>query len=157
MPTSQKFYLWKRKGTYYIGYDDVDGKRKWKSSKCHLKTDALKKLSEFRELLRSKPDAITLSHFTTDFLSYASTSYAKPTVDIFTIGLRHLSTIAGDCLLTRLNPQHIDIYKSERLKAVSATSVNVEVRGLRAIFNVALRWKMVENNPFARVQLITNT
>lgn len=154
MPTSQKFYLWKRNGTYYIGYVDERGKKRWKSSKSSLKNEALKKLTEFKALLQSEPVTKTLSQFKREFISYAEATYAKPTVDIFTIGLRHLSSLSGDCLLTQLTPQHIDRYKAKRLQAVSPTSVNVEVRGLRAVLNIALRWKLIESNPFSNVQLI---
>lgn len=146
--------LFKRSnGFWYIIYDE-GGRQRWKSTGVTLKSDALKKLTEFDELLRTKSVTKTLKQFTTEFLSYAKATYAKPTVDIFAIGLRHLLTISGDCLLTQLTPQHIDKYKSERLKAVTATTVNVEIRGLRAVMNIALRWKMVESNPFSGVQLL---
>jgi integrase len=146
--------LFKRSnGLWYIIYQE-GGHRRWKSTGEALKAEALQKLTDFRELLRQKPKVITLIQFTAEFLSYASTTYAKPTVDIFAIGLRHLFAIAGDCPLTQINSKHVDRYKAERLKSVTATSVNVEVRGLRAVFNVAMRWKMVENNPFSGVQLL---
>ena len=32
--------------------------------------------------------------------------------------------------------------------------MNVEIRGLRAVFNVALRWRLIESNPFCGMQLI---
>ena len=149
MPT-----LFKRSnGVWYILYNE-GGRTRWKSTGASLKTDALKKLTEFNELLRSKPKPKTLSQFIMEFLSYAKATYAKPTVDIFAIGLKHLQVISGDCLLTQLSPQHIDRYKSQRLSSVSPTTVNVEVRGLRAVLNVALRWKLIDDNPFSKVQLI---
>jgi len=146
--------LFKRSnGFWYIIYNE-GGRQRWKSTGVTLKSNALKKLTEFDELLRTRSVSKTVKQFTAEFLSYAEATYAKPTVDIFAIGMRHLLNISGDCLLNQLTPQHIDKYKSERLKAVTATTVNVEIRGLRTVMNVALRWKMIESNPFSGAQLL---
>lgn len=37
---------------------------------------------------------------------------------------------------------------------VSPISVNVELMGLRAVFNVALRWRLIEKNPFSKMELV---
>lgn len=39
-------------------------------------------------------------------------------------------------------------------EAVSPVTVNVELRALRSILNVALRWKLIDADPFAGVQLM---
>jgi integrase len=111
--------------------------------------DALIALTQFEELLKTKPKTANLAQFTTDFLEYA-----KPTVNIATIALRHLQSIAGDCLLTSLTQKHLDLYKTERLQAVRPTSVNVELRALRTIMNIAVRWRLLGSNPFSKMQLV---
>jgi hypothetical protein len=64
---------------------------------------------------------------------------------------------AGDCSLLSLTPQHIDIYKSKRLKdKVSPVTVNVEIRALRTIMNIAVRWQYLEVNPFSKMQQLSN-
>ena len=154
MPEPTKFSLFKRSnGFYYILFEE-DGRKRWKSTKCSLKSGALKTLIEFRQLLKTKPKAVTLSRFTSNYLEYARVNHAKGTVDIATIALKHLKAIVGDCLLTNVTPQHLDQYKSKRLGEVSPVSVNVELRALRAIMNVALRWRLLEGNPFAGMQLV---
>jgi len=149
-----KFYLYKRSnGFYYIGYFD-NGRLRWKSTNRRLKSEALKVLSGFRELFMSKPEPMTLSKFSDDYLRYASASYAKSTVHIASAALKRLKSVAGDCALTSITPQHLDRYKAKRLVEVSPVSVNVELRALRAIMNVALRWKLLQSNPFAGMQLV---
>jgi integrase len=152
--TVSNLYLFKRpNGFWYVLYT-ADGRKKWKSTKCRERSDALRKLTEFKELIKSKPVTNQLSSFTDDFLSYASATYAKASVDIFKVGLRNLQAISGDCKLTSITSRHVDQYKAERLRAVSPTSVNVELRALRAILNIALRWNLLETNPFSKMKCI---
>lgn len=152
--TVSKLYLFKRSnGFWYVLYT-LDGRTKWKSTNCKNRSDALKKLSELDALLKSKPKPISFSSFIQDFLSYASVAYAKASCDIFRVALRNLQIISGDCRLTSLTYRHVDLYKAERLKSVSAASVNVELRALRTILNIAVRWNLLEANPFSRMQLV---
>ncbi len=141
-------------GVWYILYKE-EGRIRWKSTGETTRVEALRKLSDFKQLLRVRPKTKTVSVFTTAFLSFARQNYARPTVDIFSIALGHLKRISGDCLLTSLTAQHPDRYKVTRLAdKVSGVTVNVELRGLRAVMNVALRWKLVSENPFAKVELV---
>lgn len=145
--------LFKRSnGLYYVLFVD-GGRRRWKSTGCTVKADALKVLTNFKQLFKEKPKHLSLEQFEKEFLEYAKTAHARPTVDIFTIALRHLRAIAGDCLLSAITPQHIDLYKAKRLKdEVSLVTINVELRALRTMLNVALRWQRLETSPFAKLQ-----
>ncbi len=150
-----KFSLFKRSnGHYYILFEE-QGRRRWKSTRCSHKSDALKALTQFQQLLKTKPKTATLSQFTKDFLEFGFVNYAKPTVDIAKIALNHLKAVAGDCALVMLTAQHLDRYKKRRLTdGVSPVTINVELRSLRSILNVALRWKLIEANPFSGTQLM---
>lgn len=152
--TATNLHLFKRpNGFWYIIYT-ADGRTKWKSTKCTDRNEALKKLTQFEDLVRSKPASNQFSSFIHDFLSYAQSTYAKASIDIFLVGLRNLQALAGDCKLTAISFRHVDLYKAARLKAVSPVSVNVELRSLRTIFNIAQRWGLIESNPFVKVQLV---
>ena len=152
--TVSNLSLFKRpNGFWYILYT-VAGRRKWKSTKCTERGDALQKLTEFNELIKPKPPANRLSSFIEEFLRFSSSTYAKASVDIFRVSLRNLLAISGDCMLTEISPRHVDHYKAERLRLKSPVTVNVELRSLRTILNHAVRWKLIETNPFAKVQLV---
>jgi len=154
MSSPSKLYLFKRpNGIWYVLYRS-DGRTIWKTTGCTEKSEALKKLTEFKGLTKDKPTPNRLSEFIQDFLSYARTTYAKASIDIFLVALRNLQAITSDCKLTAISFRHVDLYKATRVKAVSPVSVNVELRSLRTIFNIALRWNLIEANPFVKVQLV---
>ena len=75
-------FLFKRGGVYYVVYED-DGRRKWKSTHCRTKSDALRVLTQFKELLKTKPKSPLLSQFKTQFLAYAEQTYRPQTVELF--------------------------------------------------------------------------
>lgn len=152
--TVSNLFLFKRpNGFWYILYT-ADGRRQWKSTRCTERSDALKKLTEFKDLTKKKLPPSRLSAFTQEFLRYCSSTYAKASIDIFKVALRNLSAISGDCLLSEIGARHVDFYKAERLRVVSPVSVNVELRSLRSILNTALRWNLIESNPFSKMQLV---
>jgi integrase len=61
--------------------------------------------------------------------------------------------LIGDPLLVEITAEHFDRYKSERLKRISPVTVNIELRCLRAAFNTARRWKLIERHPFVDVSM----
>jgi site-specific recombinase XerD len=161
--TISKTYLFKRaNGIWYILYD-VEGRRKWKSTKATCKSDALKYLDRFYEdsiqksfekPTKEQPKLIKLSSFIEEFLTYARVNYARASVNIFNVCLRNLRIIVGDCPLAAIDARHVDQYKTQALQKKSPVTVNVELRSLRTLFNHALRWKFIETNPFTKVQLV---
>jgi integrase len=153
MPETSSFTLFKRSnGTYYILFDQ-DGRRRWKSTGAKLKTDALKALTKFEQLLTIPPQVTTLASFQKDFLAYAESIYARRTVIIYELTLRYFVTQTGECSLASLNQKHLDDYVTTRLKkGISPVTVNIETRALKAALNTAVRWKLLEANPFARAK-----
>lgn len=142
-------FLSKRDQIYYLWYEDDDGRRRKISTKARYKSDALKFLRSFderREEIRRQ--RIHLSVFTEDAVRYAETTLTKGTAKLYRHSLRNFKAILGDVLLSRLTPQHFDKYKSERLQKVSPVSVNVELRTIRSSLNIAVRWQLIEHNPF---------
>jgi len=153
MATSHHPFLFKRSnGIWYIVFTQ-DGRRRWKSTECTDKKEARKQLNEFKRLAKPTRRQTTLADFREEFLPYARTNYASSTLNIFRRALDHLQQAANTCGLNSLTPRHLDICKTRRLNQVGPITVNMEMRALRAIFNVALRWGLLETNPFAKVQL----
>jgi integrase len=73
-------------------------------------------------------------------------------VNIYSTALEGLLKASGNCLLTSLSPRDFDRYKIERLKDHAPVTVNMELRALKAAFNVAFKWAYVPANPFAKGQ-----
>ena len=155
-------------GTSYLYYSNEQGKRKKVSTHCQYKTDALRFLQTFKRdeyERRQKAKRKLLSDFKKDFLAYAETNFSVGTVAIYKSAIQNFLEIAGDLALASYTPQHFDAYKTKRQKPVKVVTVkdghttetekivkpvtvNIELRTLRAFFNTAVRWRLLESNPF---------
>ncbi|HTR80944.1 MAG TPA: tyrosine-type recombinase/integrase [Bacteroidota bacterium] len=151
MPTSN-FSLFKKNGYYYIQFVD-DGKRKQRSTHTTNKAEALKTLGDFKQLVRDQPKRKLISDFASEFAEYAKGNYAIGTIEIYQSTFKLFQGRFGDISLTEITPQHWDIYKVHRLQKVSAHTVNIELRSMKAALNTALRWRILDENPFARLRL----
>ena len=149
MPT-----LFKRSnGIYYIVCADDCGKRKWVSTHERLKSQAVKKLLNFGTSTKKPGPRKSLQQFTTEFLSFAHEFYSPGTVGIYKKTLGKFLNQVGDLALQSITPRHVDLFRENRLREVSRTTVNIELRTLRAAFYTAQRWKMMEENPLEKVAL----
>ncbi len=153
-PTS-RFSLFKRRNNiWYILYE-VDGKRKWKSTGVKVKSDALKAIRDFENLTKQKRVVKSLRQFIDDFLPFAKKTFAHRTYLIYSGALGGFHSFVQDIALNSITPQHIDRFKVKRLEdGLNPTTLNIELRTLRAAFNTAIRWKLLEDNPSAQVQSV---
>lgn len=165
------FSLFKRKGIFQIVYVDNTGRRRWKSTGCKYKPDAVKVLSDFSKFLADaqKDKRTSLSSFIKDFLIYAKTNYAAHTVYLYEKTLGHFERICGDIALAKITAKHFDTYKVTRLnecvqarlgideveRKLSPITINIELRTLRAALSTAERWELIGKNPFGKLSLIS--
>ncbi len=146
--------LFKRSnGVYYICYEE-DGKRRWRSTGQTIKPAALKELIAFQTSPRKLPSRITLQSFIEEFLAYGKITFAPKTVEIYDRALHKLLSFAGNKVLSSVIPRDVDLYRAHRLSEVSPTSVNIDLRTLRAAFYTAVRWKLIPENPFKKVPFV---
>jgi integrase len=156
-------------GVYYLWYTNEQGRRQKVSTHCRYKTDAINFLQSFKseehekaKRARNKPSSV----FFAEFLEYAKATFAPRTLNIYDATLKHFLALVGDLPLPSITPKHFDAYKTERLKmlkrskgktseTVQPVTVNIELRALRACFNTACRWKLVQANPFAGQKLLS--
>jgi site-specific recombinase XerD len=148
-----KFSLFKRSNGFYYILFELDGRRRWKTTNATLKTDALRALANFQNLLKEKPKAVTLASFCQDFLTHSRSTLAARTVIIHRQSLERLLSLVGNCSLASLSPKHLDNYVTQRVSSgISPVTVNIEIRAIKAAFNTAVRWKILEGNPFAAMK-----
>ena len=153
MRSNATIYLYKRKnGRYYLG-KKLDRKVVWRSTGETTRSAALKHLKEFSEVTRGT-DSDSLRIFTEKFLAIAPQNMAAKTLDIYRRTLKHFGRLAGDCRLSKLSGEQWDRFRSERLRTLSPSSVNIELRALRAAMNCAVRWNYLVTNPFSREKFI---
>ena len=153
-------------GIYYLWYS-VDGKRQRISTRCKFKADALKFLQSFKADDRKKQTEskrVLLQSFINDFLLFADGNFSKATKYLYTLSLNKLLSFIGNIPITSITPKHFDTYKLERLKSspifdekrtVSPITVNIELRTIRASFNTAVRWGLLQSNPFSNQKFVS--
>jgi hypothetical protein len=142
-------YLSRRsKGVYYLRYKDDAGRKHKVSTRTTLKSEAIQFLREFKVTHVRSARSMKLSGFVTEFLAFAGTTYSPKTVDIYHRVFGIFQELTGDPTLQSITARHIDQYKASRFSDKrKAVSVNIELRALKAAFNVAIRWKLIEENP----------
>jgi integrase len=152
--SAHRFTLFKHSnGRYYVLFYDEHGRRKWKSTGHTTKPEALKALTEFRELVQRRTPSLSLKEFFSQFIAYAETVYRPKTLELMRNVIKGFEGMHPRAYLAELTPQHVDAYKAKRLREVSPVTVHIELRTLRSVFNVARRWKMLETDPCDGVSL----
>jgi integrase len=79
--------------------------------------------------------------------------FSVETVGIYERSFRSLTRHVGNLRLDALTQKHVDLFKARRLTEVGRTTVNLELRSLRAALYTAMRWKLITENPLKGVKL----
>ena len=149
MTVSGPFYLFRRGRIYYVQYA-FDGVIKQKSTGCTTKGAATAYVERLREKVSVRPaKAIRLSEYIRDYLTLKQGILRQSTLTrIDQIGRIFLRT-SGDRLLTSFTVRDVEDYKAARLKACCATTVNIEIRHMKAVFGTAVKLGHLNQSPFA--------
>lgn len=141
-------------GIYYLFvFDPILNKRTCISTKSKLKSKALEFLVNYKNGIAAKhPAHITLSNAHSLLTQYVIDNLAPSSVLIFHKSFKHLKNILGDRRLDFISINEVEAFKSERLKAVKKTTVNIELRTLKSMFNVLKRRGYLQSNPFNHVK-----
>lgn len=94
-----------------------------------------------------------LSVFKSEFLTRVSGFYSRGTLGIYRYALTSFLATVGDLQLASVNGQHIDLFRQRRIKEVSVITLNINLRALRSAFYYAVRWQILDSNPFTKVPL----
>jgi integrase len=142
--------------SYFVQYTDHDGTRKCISTRCTLKADAIRFLTNLKATPK-EPETKSRSYsaFISDFLSYAKTQYQPGTVEIYQLAFSSFQRTVGTILMDSITVRQVDAWKTSMLshrlpngKAYSPTYINILFRSLKAAFNTAVRWQAMKVNPF---------
>jgi len=147
-----------RRGTIWcIDYRDQLGKRHREAVDTHKRVaeQALAKrkteVAENRFLDKKKQSRIKFADFASEFIE----TYSKPNKRSWKRDMQlvsHLTLFFNNSLLHQIGPQGIEKYKKERTKHVKPATVNRELSCLRTIFNKAIEWGKVEQNPVKKIK-----
>jgi len=138
--------LYKRNGVWYVAVF-VAGRRIYRSTGATRKSEAYRFLTSFKNPPQKSKEICSLEDFAKKFLAYSAANHAKNSVRLFRQILNSFLKIGPNIGLADITPEHIDRYKTIRLRHVKPVSVNIELRMLKSAFGTALRWKMIDENP----------
>lgn len=135
-----------RSGVFYI-IESIAGKRVWRSLHTRNRTEAFRSfLSESKSHVK-KPKSLSLTDAQDQYKDYVRTNFAERTVSVYENVFIIFNRFVGDVELSEITTHDIDLYKAHRIKEVSPSTVNHDLRSLKAFFNRLLVWKLIESNP----------
>ena len=150
-------YLTKSKsGIWKIQYINVEGRKTKVSTRTSSKSEALEFFRTFKFDKQPKSKDISFKDFESRFVDYANHTFAPGHVALYKKAFLHFNNFFGNIFLKNLTGYHWDRYKIERQKShlkdhtTSPVTINIELRCLKAALNTAIRWNMIETNPFAK-------
>lgn len=132
----------------------VDGRRKRKAvgskkdaenALAATKADVLRGEFRFKSKIRKE-----LEDFSYEYLEYAKVSKRSWTRD--EIALEHLKSFFKGKILSKISARDIEDYKQKRLEKVKPPTINRELAILKHMFNLAIKWKYVNENPVREVE-----
>jgi integrase len=146
-------FLFKRSNGIYYYVNTINGKQVWRSTGARSRAEAEK---VHAKTTHDGPSAkeLTLVDFIPQFQSYAETNLAPTTVLLYQQAAKVFIRIIGNYPLSAYRVQQVEIFKAQRSKEVSSVKVNIDFRTLRALFETALRWNLIEKNPFRGIKQI---
>ncbi len=147
------------KGYYYLYYnDELTGKRRKVSTKSKLKTEANEFLRLFKtNEIKSKTNTnkpYCLTELQSEVLKYVNYNLRQSTVGLYERCFKILITVLENKPLKFITIHDIEKFKNYRLNQVSISTTNIDIRTCKAIFNLALKWKWINNNPAKEVSLL---
>ncbi len=160
-------FLHKRGKTWYLHFTDSQGKRQKISTKTsnRLEAEKVKKRFSISSEYSSEKDSfyilpsassINLISFKKRIVEYAKLNFTKANMELYERVLRYLIEIIGNKVVSCVSIVDVEKYKANRVNKVSKTTVNIELRTLRAIFNIAVqKWDIITKNPAKNIQQLS--
>jgi site-specific recombinase XerD len=148
---TSKLYLTKRRnGYYYIGFFEGNHRR-WKTTKCTTKSDALQFLRTFEGRTREMERTPLLSELLTRFESTRSDSIRPSTMELYRLAVNLFTDVCGDRVIDQYTVSDVERFKNAQIeRKVSKVSVNIWLRGVKSVFGFALKHEWIAKSPFQR-------
>ena len=149
--------IFKRGDTYYISYY-FNGRRKKKAVGKSKKVAEIAAKDIEVKLAKNEIGIIDrdkdIRKFVEEYLAYAASNKTKSTFrrDRAILNKSFLPYIKVN-RLSKIIPQMLENYKTERLKSVKHISVNRDLITIKAMLNKAVEWGYLDKSPAERIKL----
>ena len=140
-----------RKSGVWYGVFSYQGRRVWR-------TTGTRSFEEAKSRVRAMEkdyvnwNHITVLKFRAQLLDILRGQLQDSTVALFDQALRKFAELIGDKLLRSVGPYDVERFKSLRLREVSAQKVAIDFRQLKAAFSRAVKFGIIQKNPFKEVK-----
>ena len=94
------------------------------------------------------------SFFVEAFLKVARLYYSKSTISLFANVFKTFLKTMGDMRIPLMTTRDAEVFKAERIKQVSAETLNIEIRTLKAAFSHGKKIGLIDGNPFQETKKI---
>ncbi len=143
--------LFQRKnGVYYVVWCE-NRKRVWRSTRTHDEEEARRVRDQIMAARARANERRFLSGCVREYLGFVKTNLSPSTLTIYRPTLQRLVSVLGDQLVAHIDPRAIERYKELRAASVSPTTVNIELRTIKAFFSRLKYWKLIRENPCSEV------
>ena len=148
-----------KNGNWFIDYRLPNGRRKREKvgTSKRLAENVLRKrklaIAEGRFLDVKKSEKIRFKEFSQTFLELYSKPNKKSWITDF-YNLKLLKSYFADNYLYQITPKHIEEFKAQRIKEVSAATVNRELAILKTALSKAVEWGKIEDNPAKNIKFL---
>ncbi len=141
------------KKVYYAKYFE-DGRWKKKSLHTSKRSEAIRRIESLTSTINPSRQRITIGEFRRRFLDHAQHNISAVSVKRYRQAItRFCDHIGNDArLLESISVRECDEFVSLRLQVIRPTTVNNEIRHLKAFLNRGVRWEFIGKNPFDKVR-----
>ena len=110
--------------------------------------------SEYPIARRSEPgDRVTFAQFSVDYLAYVKSNFAVKTLENAQRVVKLIVGMFPNKDIGAFTAEDLEKFKTKRTQdGVSRTTINIDIRTLKAMFNVAVDWKRIAENPFKKTK-----
>ncbi len=147
-----------RSGKYHLFYLDENGKRHSVSTKTKLKAEAKEFEKKFIEKLKNSKNEDTpqkiyyLEDIKTEILNYTINNLSIQTHKIYERVFKNMISILGNIPVKVITVKDIERYKEQRIKTIKKMTCNIELKVMKAIFNISVRIGILADNPIKEVK-----
>jgi integrase/recombinase XerD len=152
-------FLSKHKNGYYYLHFTVNGKRKCITCKTKQKREAYQYLNKFQVEKKPIPTNQTLyiGNVKFEIMKYVSDNFTKSTYSIYKNSINHFERHFDKTPLKSITTKDIETYKAKRIESINKTTCNIELRTLKAVFSILVKWEYLSFNPFKDVKQFSIT
>jgi len=96
----------------------------------------------------------SMEDFKRDYVKWAELRRAPTTVKNYVIVLKKISELIPVKSITQIERRHAESFVITLAQNMTARGVNFYLRTAKAVFNDALEWNLIYENPFAKIQML---